>query len=89
MNSADSALEAALITTLRASGIASSAQLQRATAKSQPTVSRALGALGGRVVALGQGKATRYGLLESIRGLAGQQPLWCHRPESSAAPSVQ
>ena len=76
MDSADSALQAALITTLRAGGIASSAQLQRATAKSQPTLSRALRALGGRVVALGQGKATRYGLLEPIRGLSGQQPLW-------------
>ena len=76
MDSADSALETALITALRASGLASSAQLQRATAKSQPTLSRALRSLGGQVVALGQGKATRYGLLQPIRGLAGQQPLW-------------
>ena len=76
MDSADSALETALLTALRAIGLASSAQLQRATAKSQPTVSRALRGLSGQVVALGQGKATRYGLLQPIRGLAGQQPLW-------------
>ena len=76
MDSADSALEAALLATLRAIGPASSAQLQRATGKSQPTLSRALRGLSGQVVALGQGKATRYGLLQSIRGLAGQQPLW-------------
>jgi hypothetical protein len=76
MDSADSALETALLAALRAIGPASSAQLQRATAKSQPTVSRALRGLGGQVVSLGQGKATRYGLLASIRGQAGQQPLW-------------
>jgi hypothetical protein len=76
MDSADSALETALLAALRAGGHASSAQLQRATGKSQPTLSRALHALRGHVVALGQGKATRYGLLASIRGLAGQQPLW-------------
>ena len=76
MDSADSALEAALLAALRGVGLASSAQLQRATAKSQPTVSRALRGLSGQVVALGQGKATRYGLLQPIRGLAGQQALW-------------
>jgi HipA-like C-terminal domain len=76
MDSADNALAATLITTLTAGGPASSAQLQRVTGKSQPTLSRALRALGGQVVALGQGKATRYGILKPIRGLAGQQPLW-------------
>ena len=76
MDSADSALETTLLAALRASGLASSAQLQRATGKSQPTVSRALLGLSGQVVALGQGKATRYGLLQPIRGLAGQQALW-------------
>ncbi len=76
MDSADSALENALLAALRASGLATSAQLQRATAKSQPTLSRALRGLSGQVVSLGQGKATRYGLLQPIRGQAGQQPLW-------------
>ena len=76
MNSADSALEITLLAALRAGGFASSAQLQRATGKSQPTLSRALLGLSGQVVALGRGKATRYGLLHPIRGLAGQQALW-------------
>ena len=76
MNLAESALEAAIIARLAAGELLSSVQLQRATGKSQPTLSRALRGLSGQVVALGQGKSTRYGLARSIRGLAAQQPLW-------------
>ena len=71
----DDALGSALVASL-SSGPTTAAQLQRLTGKSQPTVSRALHALGARVVALGAGKATRYGLARQIRGAAGQQPLW-------------
>ena len=76
MNLAESALEAAIIARLAAGELLSSVQLQRATGKSQPTLSRALRGLSGQVVGLGQGKSTRYGLARSIRGLAAQQPLW-------------
>ena len=76
MNLAESALESAVIARLSGGDLLSSVQLQRATGKSQPTLSRALRGLSGQVVALGQGKSTRYGLARSIRGLAAQQPLW-------------
>ncbi|MEO8060700.1 MAG: HipA domain-containing protein [Burkholderiales bacterium] len=76
MNLAESALEAGIIAHLAAGELLSSVQLQRATGKSQPTLSRALSGLSGQVVALGQGKSTRYGLARPIRGMAAQQPLW-------------
>ena len=76
MNFAESALETSVLAALSAGSLLSSVQLQRATGKSQPTLSRALRGLSGQVVALGQGKSTRYGLARSIRGLAAQQPLW-------------
>ena len=76
MNLAESALEAAIIARLAGGELLSSVQLQRATGKSQPTLSRALRGLSGQVVALGQGKSTCYGLARSIRGLAAQQALW-------------
>ena len=69
-------LQAALLSVLGARGLATSAQLQKLTGKSQPTVSRALLGLGSELVTLGQGKATRYGLAVSILGLSAQQPLW-------------
>ena len=76
MNLAESALKTSVLAALSAGSLLSSAQLQRATGKSQPTLSRVLRGLSGQVVALGQGKATRYGLTQPIRGLAAQQPLW-------------
>lgn len=58
-------------------GIASSDELQKATGKSQATVSRLIADLADRVVALGRARATRYGLLKPIRGLPAVQPvLW-------------
>jgi hypothetical protein len=47
--------------TLAAGGLATSVQLQKALGKSQPTVSRLLGELQPQVLALGAGRATRYG----------------------------
>ena len=76
MNSSANALGEQIIAALRARGLLSSGQLQVATGKSQPTLSRAIQALGPRLVILGQGKATRYGLPQAVRGLVAQQPLW-------------
>lgn len=69
-------VENAIVASLGARGPANSAELQLLTGKSQPTLSRALRNLGGQIVALGQGKSTRYAIPGSIRGMAAQQPLW-------------
>ena len=69
-------IETAIVEALTGRGPATSPQLQRLLGKSQPTLSRALRALGPRVVALGQGKATRYAVPRPIRGAAARQPLW-------------
>lgn len=61
---------------LASRGIATSGELQRATGKSQPTVSRLLGDLSAQVVALGRARSTRYGLPKSIHGLSAQQPVF-------------
>ena len=61
---------------LAARGIASAAELQMLLGKSQPTLSRLLAELSGRVLTLGRARATRYGLAKSIRGLPSQQPVW-------------
>lgn len=57
-------------------GVATSAELQQATGKSQATLSRALKGMSRDLVVLGAGKRTRYGLPQLIRGLPAQQPLW-------------
>jgi len=61
---------------LSAKGPATSLELQAATGKSQPSVSRLLGELSSDVLTLDRGRATRYGLAKSIHGLPAQQPLW-------------
>ena len=65
----------ALRAALTARGVASSAQLQAALGKSQPTVSRLLATLGPGLVLLGRGRRARYALPRSILGAAGRQPL--------------
>ena len=70
------AAQADLLTALARLGVASSAQLQAALGKSQPTLSRTLRELAGRVVVLGQQRSARYALLHDLLGLPGQQPLW-------------
>lgn len=57
-------------------GVATSAELQAALGRSQPTLSRLLAALSARVAVLGRGRRTRYALLRPLLGLAAQQPLW-------------
>jgi len=69
-------IEISVLGALDARGLASSAELQAATGKSQPTVSRALRKLGAQVGSFGLGRSTRYGRLAPILGLPAQQPLW-------------
>src|SRR5689334_14197896 len=61
---------------LASRGIATSRELQDATGKSQPTVSRLLGDLSAQVLSLGRARSTRYGLSKSIHGLSAQQPVF-------------
>lgn len=61
---------------LASRGVVSSAALQEATGKSQPTVSRLVGELSSRVLVLGSARATRYALPKSIHGRSAQQPVW-------------
>jgi len=86
MPPADSTLETTLLAMLTARGPSTSAQLQRLTGKSQPTLSRALRALGPQVVTLGQGKATRYAIPKAVRGLAAQHTLWWTDARGVSAP---
>ena len=86
MPPADNTLETTVVAVLAARGPSSSAQLQRLTGKSQPTLSRALRALGAQVVTLGQGKATRYAIPKSVRGLAAQHTLWWTDARGVSAP---
>jgi hypothetical protein len=57
-------------------GVATSQELQDATGKSQPTVSRLVGGMSDRVLTLGRGRATVYASPQSIRGYPAQQPIW-------------
>jgi hypothetical protein len=72
----DPPLPTLIVAILAASGPTSSSQLQAQTHKSQATLSRAIQTLDRQVLTLGQGKKTRYGLAQTIRGLPAQQPLW-------------
>ncbi|WP_046111411.1 HipA domain-containing protein [Aquincola tertiaricarbonis] len=68
-------LQFELLSTLKQLGVASSAQLQAATGRSQPTLSRLLRGLSSEVVALGSGRQTRYGLPQPLLGAPAVQPL--------------
>lgn len=61
---------------LAAQGPLTSADLQKITQSSQPSVSRLLAKLGGQVVSFGQARSARYGLLKSIHATSGRQPLF-------------
>lgn len=68
-----------LLAALGALGIATSPQLQAATRRSQPTLSRLLRELSAEVLTLGRGKQTRYALPKPILGAQATQPLtWVH-----------
>ncbi len=64
------------LSVLAARGLSKAAQLQQALGKSQPTVSRLLAELSNRVLTVGAGRSTRYGVPKAIMGHAAQQPLW-------------
>ena len=66
----------AVLAALGVRGVVTSAQLQAALTKSQPTLSRLLADLSSQVVTLGRGRNTRYALAKPIMGRAAQQPLW-------------
>lgn len=68
-------LHAALLAELARHGMATSAQLQAALGKSQPTLWRALQALANQVVVVGRQRSARYALAQPLLGLPGQQPL--------------
>jgi hypothetical protein len=79
MDPAGNALESALRAALQRLGVATSAQLQATLGRSQPTLSRALGALANDLLVLGAGRRTRYALAQPIHGLAARQWLfWVH-----------
>jgi hypothetical protein len=61
---------------LQARGVATSVQIQQAIGKSQPSVSRLLGAMAGQVITLGRGRSRRYAAPENIGDAAAQQPIW-------------
>ena len=56
-------------------------QLQRATGKSQPSISLALAKLGSEVCKLGAARSTRYALTQPILGLPAQQTLTWTTPD--------
>ncbi len=57
-------------------GVATSVELQRATGKSQASISRALADLAPHVTAIGRARARRYVLPRPILGQSGEQPLF-------------
>lgn len=61
---------------LRQGGARSNAEIGQAIGASQPTVSRALAALGDRVLRLGRGRASRYALLREIARAGHAWPLY-------------
>ena len=74
-----------LVKTLLAErGLLTSAELQSATGKSQPTLSRALKQLLPQVQAIGKGRGARYGLVREIMGRASQQTLFLTDTEGRA-----
>ncbi|MFM2066476.1 MAG: hypothetical protein RLZZ584_1385 [Pseudomonadota bacterium] len=66
---------ARLLQALTRAGVMPAAELLEVLGKSQPTLSRVLRELGGRVVALGAARARRYGVPQSILGLPARRPL--------------
>ena len=57
-------------------------QLQKATGKSQPSVSLALGKLGPEVCKMGAARSTRYALTQPILGLDARQPIHLATPHA-------
>ncbi len=76
-----------LVKTLLAErGLLTSAELQSATHKSQPTLSRALKQLSAQVQAIGKGRSARYGLVREIMGRTAQQPIYLTDEKGYSSP---
>lgn len=65
-----------LLGILRSRGAMTSAEVQAAIRKSQPSVSRLLSGLTDEVIPLGKGRATRYAAAQPIGIEAAQHPVW-------------
>jgi hypothetical protein len=73
-----------LQTELHNRGVLTAREVAGALEVSQPTVSRLIAALGAeRVLRIGQGRATRYGLRRSVRGLGSAWPLYTVGPKAT------
>jgi hypothetical protein len=68
-----------------ARGVATAPDLQRELAVSQPTLSRALSALGDRIVRIGKGKRSRYGLRRELPQIGSAWPVFCVNDAGSAS----
>ncbi|HSI56389.1 MAG TPA: HipA domain-containing protein, partial [Ideonella sp.] len=62
-------------------GALTAAELSMALGKSQPTLSRLLRSLASEVLVLGQGRATRYALPQTLLGQPARQPLYWTHPD--------
>jgi len=79
MEAANHALAVTLKQVLSRLGVATATQLQAALGRSQPTISRLLGAMDTELLVLGQGRRSRYALAEPFGGLPARQTLhWVH-----------
>lgn len=70
---------------LLARGVATSAELQRELGVSQPTLSRALSGLGEKVIRIGQGRSTRYGLRREVPPIGSSWPIFVINNGGSAS----
>ena len=65
-----------VLASLSRNGAATSASLQRELGVSQSTLSRAIGTVSDRVLQIGAGRSTRYGLRRELPGIGSNWPLF-------------
>jgi hypothetical protein len=65
-------------------GVATSSDLQRELGVSQPTLSRAFHALGDKIVRIGKGRSTRYGLRRELPQIGSSWPVFVVNEAGSA-----
>ncbi len=78
-------LSAAVVASLSRKGVSTSASLQRELGVGQATLSRAVTALGERVIRMGGGRSTRYGLRRELPKIGSSWPLFCISPAGEPA----
>jgi DNA-binding Lrp family transcriptional regulator len=81
-------LDRDLLAALSAGSPLSAAALAQRAGVSQPTVSRALSRLSGRVLRIGAAQNTRYAAKHDLLGLSATQPIIWRGPGSASMPSV-